>query len=188
MSPSLHVALPLALASVLPAQGTDPRPDPKQREQRLLQDVAQGSTRSRCIALRAAREHETPRLAQRIRELAQSESEAVVRRTAIETLGYYTDTEAGKVLWSCLEALRGENDDLRLRAATLEALGRRKDGKAFDLLVAALREQDTDLVRCAARGLGLLADARAYEPLVKTFDEHLRNAATGGVILQALLG
>ena len=104
--------LAFVLAGLLPAQGTDTRPSRDVDEASLLRDISGGPRKARCIARRAARAHETPRLAAKVRQLAQRESDTVVRRTAIESLGYFADHQAGT----------------ELRYATLWALMRIRDG------------------------------------------------------------
>jgi aminopeptidase N len=105
-----------------------------------------------------------------------------VRRAAADALGTYRDAEvAGTLL-----ALR-DDPSYFVVASALTALGKTRDARAFDPLVAALGERSWNEIVAAgaARGLAELAAAQAFEPLAAAArpeqPEALRRAAVGAL-------
>jgi aminopeptidase N len=105
-----------------------------------------------------------------------------VRRAVAEALGNWRDAEV-------VQALLGLRADRSyfVVAAALHALGKTRDPRAFDALVAALDTPswNATIASGAARGLGALADARALPVLEKALSadapEALRRAAVGAI-------
>jgi HEAT repeat protein len=67
-----------------------------------------------------------------------------------------------------LRSLQSDNAKKRWRAA--HALGRIKDGRAVEPLIAALQDQNILLHRAAVQALGEIKDGRAVEPLLRTLE------------------
>ncbi len=105
-----------------------------------------------------------------------------VRRAVADALGHWRDADVAT-------ALLGLRDDVSyfVVAAALHALGKTRDARAFDALVAgiALRSWNETIASGAVRGLGAFADARALpvieDALRPDRPEALRRAATGAV-------
>ena len=105
-----------------------------------------------------------------------------VRRAVADALGHWRDEAVAT-------ALLGLRDDPSyfVVAAALHALGKTRDPRALDALVAgiAIRSWNETIASGAVRGLGALADARALpvieEALRADRPEALRRAATGAV-------
>lgn len=105
-----------------------------------------------------------------------------VRRAVAKALGDWRDADvAGALL-----ALRGDASYFVV-AEALHALGKTRDARAFDALVEATRTPSWNetIAAGAARGLGALADARAFAVLDDMLGgdrpEALRRAAVGAV-------
>ncbi len=104
---------------------------------------------------------------------------AKVRRAVAAALGSFRDTSVADAL---IERYR-EDPSYFVRAAALASLGKTRDGRAFDVLNAAIVTQTWNgtVEAGAARGLSELADARAVDPLVAATvlgrDEGLRRVA-----------
>jgi len=102
-----------------------------------------------------------------------------VRRAVAAALGNFRNAEAATAL---LPVARGDASYF-VRSAALGALGKTRDPRAFDVLVAALGERTWNGVveAGAVRGLAELADARATDPIAAACamgrDEGLRRAA-----------
>ena len=105
-----------------------------------------------------------------------------VRRAVAKALGAWRDADVAG-------ALLGLRDDPSyfVVADALHALGRTRDARAFDALVAALRvpSWNETIASGAVRGLGALADARAVAPLQDALQpgrpQALRRAAIGAL-------
>ncbi len=68
------------------------------------------------------------------------------------------------------------------RGVAAEKLGKMGDPQAVEPLIAALRDEDSDVRRIAAKVLGKIGDTRAVDPLIailtdKNEDEFVRSAA-----------
>ena len=106
-----------------------------------------------------------------------------VRRAVAAALGNFRDAGVA----SALLAVSGEDDSYFVRAAALESLGKTRDPRAFDMLVAAIggRSWNGTVEAGAARGLAELGDARAGDALIGAIrlgvDEGLRRAAAGAL-------
>jgi aminopeptidase N len=105
-----------------------------------------------------------------------------VRRAVAKALGSWRDAEvAGALL-----GLRGDPSYFVI-ADALHALGKTRDDRAFDALVAAVSEPSWNetIAAGAVRGLGALADARALPVLAHALDparhQALRRAAVTAV-------
>jgi aminopeptidase N len=111
-----------------------------------------------------------------------------VRRAVADALGTYRDADVA----SALLAQRSDASYFVI-ASALTALGKTRDGRAFDALVTALGEPSWNetIAAGAARGLAELADARALEPLVAASrpdrPEPLRRVAVGALARLAAL-
>jgi aminopeptidase N len=111
-----------------------------------------------------------------------------VRRAVADALGTYRDADVAT-------ALMAQRSDVSyfVIASALTALGKTRDGRAFDALVAACAEPSWNEVIAAgaARGLAELADARALEPLIAASrpdrPEPLRRVAVGALARLATL-
>ncbi|HEY1681400.1 MAG TPA: M1 family aminopeptidase [Candidatus Tumulicola sp.] len=106
-----------------------------------------------------------------------------VRRAVATALGNYRDADVAGAL---LDVARSDASYF-VRAAALESLGKTRDARAFDVLVAASHERTWNgtVEAGAVRGLSELADARALEPILDTTagerDEGVRRAAPGAL-------
>jgi aminopeptidase N len=106
-----------------------------------------------------------------------------VRRAVATALGNFRNAEAAAGL---LPAARGD-DSYLVRAAALGALGKTRDPRALDVLVAAAKERTWNgtVEAGAVRGLAELADARALPAILDAAradgDEGLRRAAVGAI-------
>jgi aminopeptidase N len=106
-----------------------------------------------------------------------------VRRAVAAALGNFRDAGVAGAL---LDASR-DDESYFVRAAALESLGKTRDARAFDALVAAVRARSWNgIVEAgAARGLAELGNARAIDALVDAIrlgvDEGLRRAAAGAL-------
>ena len=106
-----------------------------------------------------------------------------VRRAVAAALGNFRDAEVAAAL---LDASR-DDESYFVRAAAFESLGKTRDARAFDALVAAVRTRSWNgtVEAGAARGLAELGDARAIDALVDAIrlgvDEGLRRAAAGAL-------
>jgi aminopeptidase N len=105
-----------------------------------------------------------------------------VRRAVADALGTYREAEVASALLD-----RRTDASYFVVASALTALGKTRDHRALDALVAALREPawNETIAAGAARGLAELADARALDPLVAASrpdrPEPLRRAAVGAL-------
>jgi aminopeptidase N len=105
-----------------------------------------------------------------------------VRRAVADALGTYRESSVASAL---LE--RRTDASYFVVASALTALGKTRDSRAFDALVAALREPawNETIAAGAARGLAELAEARALDALVAASrpdrPEPLRRAAVGAL-------
>jgi aminopeptidase N len=105
-----------------------------------------------------------------------------VRRAVAKALGAWRDADVAG-------ALLGLRDDVSyfVIADALHALGKTRDTRAFDALVAALRvpSWNETIASGAVRGLGALGDARAVAPLQDALapgrPQALRRAAVGAL-------
>lgn len=106
-----------------------------------------------------------------------------VRRAVAAALGNFRDAAVAETL---LSASR-DDESYFVRAAALESLGKTRDPRAFDVLVAAIgkRSWNGTVEAGAARGLAELGDARAADALIGAIrlgvDEGLRRAAAGAL-------
>jgi aminopeptidase N len=105
-----------------------------------------------------------------------------VRRAVAEALGNWRDAEVADALL----ALR-DDPSYFVVASSLHALGRSRDPRAFDALVAgvATPSWNETIAAGAVRGLGALADARAFPVLLETLRadraETLRRTAVAAI-------
>jgi len=105
-----------------------------------------------------------------------------VRRAVAKALGAWRDAEVA----AALLGLRGDPSYFVI-AEALHALGKTRDDRAFDALVASVHEPSWSetIAAGAVRGLGALADARAFPLLVDALDpsrhQALRRAAVHAV-------
>jgi aminopeptidase N len=106
-----------------------------------------------------------------------------VRRAVAAALGNFRHEDAAIAL---LPVAKGDVSYF-VRAAALEALGKTRDARAFEVLAAAVREPSWNgtVEAGAVRGLAELAEARALPLAVEaaraTSDEGLRRAAAGAI-------
>jgi aminopeptidase N len=106
-----------------------------------------------------------------------------VRRAVAAALGYFKDREAADAL---LPRAR-EDASYFVQASALNALGKTRDVRAYDVLSAAIAQQSWNGVieSGAAHGLGELADARSVPVLIAATalgkEEALRRAALGAL-------
>jgi len=106
-----------------------------------------------------------------------------VRRAAAASLGAFRNVETA----TALIAVARDDASYFVRSAAFGALGKTRDPRAFDILVAAVggRTWNGTVEAGAARGLSELADARATDPLLAACalgrDEGLRRAAVGAL-------
>jgi HEAT repeat protein len=63
--------------------------------------------------------------------------------------------------------------DIDLREAAADALGRLKDSRAFEPLIASLRDESWKMRVAATNALGKLGDLRAIKPLIEVLTEDL---------------
>jgi aminopeptidase N len=111
-----------------------------------------------------------------------------VRRAVANALGTYREPEVA----TALLGLRPEPSYFVI-ASALTSLGKTRDARAYDALVAALGEPSWSetIAAGAVRGLAELADARALEPLLAASrpdrPEPLRRAAVGALARFATL-
>ena len=105
-----------------------------------------------------------------------------VRRAIAKALGVWRDAEVAG-------ALLGLRDDASyfVIAEALHALGKTRDGRAFDVLVAAAGEPSWNetIAAGAVRGLGALADARAL-PVLEAALDPARHQALRRAVVHAL--
>jgi aminopeptidase N len=112
-----------------------------------------------------------------------------VVRAAADALGNFRDAEVAQALVE----LAGRHASYFVRAAALTALGKTRDARAFDVLVAATRERTWNGVveAGALRGLAELADSRAMPVLVDACrperNEGVRRAAIASIARVATL-
>jgi aminopeptidase N len=105
-----------------------------------------------------------------------------VRRAVADALGTYRDAEVASALLDCRS-----DASYFVVASALTALGKTRDERALEALIAALGERSWNeaIAAGAARGLGELGDARALEPLLaatrRDRPEPLRRAAVGAL-------
>jgi aminopeptidase N len=106
-----------------------------------------------------------------------------VRRPVAAALGNFRDAEVA----SALLGVAREDASYFVQAAALESLGKTRDARAFDALVAAIGQRTWNGVveAGAARGLAELADGRAVDVLLEAAqlgrDEGLRRATAGAL-------
>ena len=106
-----------------------------------------------------------------------------VRRAVAAALGNFRTAQAAGAL---LAPARGDASYL-VQAAALQALGKTRDARAFEVLAAGIAQKSWNgtLESGAARGLGELADERAVPLLVSAVqpanEEALRRAALGAL-------
>ena len=106
-----------------------------------------------------------------------------VRRAVAAALGNFRDAGVASAL---LTASRDDRSYF-VRAASLESLGKTRDTRAYDALIAAIRERTWNgtVEAGAVRGLAELGDARAGDALIEAVrlgaDEGLRRAAAGAL-------
>lgn len=106
-----------------------------------------------------------------------------VRRPVAAALGNFREAEVA----SALIAAARDDASYFVRAASLEALGKTRDARAFDVLAAAIGEKTWNgtVESGAARGLAELGDARAVDVLLEAIrpgrDEGLRRATAGAL-------
>ncbi len=106
-----------------------------------------------------------------------------VRRAVAAALGNFRDAGTASSLLSALD----DEESYFVRAAALESLGKTRDPRAFDALIAAIRGRSWNgtIEAGAARGLAELGDARAADALIDAIrlgvDEGLRRAAAGAL-------
>jgi HEAT repeat protein len=102
------------------------------------------------------------------------DSDPKVRLKAAQTLSLYVVPQAVEPL---IEVLKND-----VRAAAAEALGPARDKRAFEPLIAALKDEEPDVRRFAAGSLALIGDERAVEPLTQVSqndaNEDVRTAAS----------
>ncbi len=110
---------------------------------------------------------------------ALSHAHPKVRRGVADALGSFRTVDVATAL---LPLAKGDVSYF-VRAAALTSLGKTRDARSFDVLVAAVKEHSWNGVVAAgaARGLAELAENRAIEPLIAATalgaDEGLRRAA-----------
>ncbi|MGC2131216.1 MAG: M1 family aminopeptidase [Candidatus Aquilonibacter sp.] len=106
-----------------------------------------------------------------------------VRRAVAAALGNFRDAGVASTLLSASQ----DDESYFVRAAALESLGKTRDPRAFDILVAAIggRSWNGTVESGAARGLAETGDARAADALIGAIhlgvDEGLRRAAAGAL-------
>ncbi len=106
-----------------------------------------------------------------------------VRRAVAAALGNFRDAGVASTLLSASQ----DDESYFVRAAAVESLGKTRDPRAFDILVAAIggRSWNGTVESGAARGLAETGDARAADALIGAIhlgvDEGLRRAAAGAL-------
>lgn len=120
---------------------------------------------------------------------ALSHSHLKVRRAVVAALGEFHDREVADALLP----IARRDESYFVQAAALHALGKTRDGRAFEILRAALGSDTWNgtIEAGAARGLGELADERALELLVAASElgreEGLRLTIPGALVRTAEL-
>ena len=86
------------------------------------------------------------------------------------------------MLWWTLRQLKSTKRSTRYRAA--QKLSNKRDARAVEPLVVALKDEDKEVQKTAARALGWIGDARAVEPLVVALkDEDKEVQETAAMVL-----
>jgi HEAT repeat protein len=105
-----------------------------------------------------------------------------IRRAAVAALGKFGEVRVVELLIRALE--NDDDDDVaeeNVRAAAAEALGRFGE-PAVEPLIRALADENKYVCSSAAEALGMIGDARAFEPLIELLNGQRRTTVRGYVI------
>ena len=143
-----------------------------------LQSDAPGAEKA--IACKLLAIHGSSAAVPELSRLLESEQLASWARIALEAI---PGPEASAALRQATNSITG-----RLLVGAINSIGVRRDPEAVDLLIARLKDQDSEVASAAAVALGRIgngAAANGLKPLIATAAPEIRSAIAEGIILCA---
>ncbi|MBI3820550.1 MAG: HEAT repeat domain-containing protein [Planctomycetes bacterium] len=157
MNPATHPKF-LCILMIAAAAAQDSRPQFARSAADIIQSLESKDFATRRDAVWSCRETKDPRLIAALRETLKKDAHPDIRKFAAEVLGELGDAESAPLFYNIIKSDPFPGP----RGAAYVALGRLRDAGAFDILMKGLASREDAY---AARGLGYLGDARAFDPI-----------------------